>query len=284
MPFQQAAWGVSLGDPLARDLALVIAPRFANRALYHRALTATYEHRGLIAPASGIAHGPSLSQGARGYLISSSSDYIGSNTEAGSDGPTLEIASGSSFTVQFVIDRVVNAPALNAGFFRTGSGETGGTFFIGGEAGYARSSPWVRLNSSDILTPNTVEWVAGKTLNIIVRVVSGSSVDVWWDGVQKRSASHAVAVPDLTGTNGIYHFGRQGGAEQRGGNFTLIQAWRRALHDAEMRVVAARPWQLVQRTRRRSWVPGAAAAGITGPLIGRGRLLNSPLISGRLVQ
>lgn len=31
-------------------------------------------------------------------------------------------------------------------------------------------------------------------------------------------------------------------------------------------------------------VPVSAAAGITGPLIGRGRLMNSPLIAGRLVQ
>ena len=37
---------------------------------------------------------------------------------------------------------------------------------------------------------------------------------------------------------------------------------------------------------RRIWAPVSAGggAGITGPLIGRGRLMNSPLIAGRLVQ
>lgn len=36
--------------------------------------------------------------------------------------------------------------------------------------------------------------------------------------------------------------------------------------------------------RVRVSVPVSAGGGITGPFIGRGRLLNSPLISGRLVQ
>ena len=59
-----------------------------------------------------------------------------------------------------------------------------------------------------------------------------------------------------------------------------------ALHDAAMAMATRSPLDLLNwiYAPLRMWMPEATVSGITGPLIGRGRLLNSPLIGGRLVQ
>lgn len=65
-----------------------------------------------------------------------------------------------------------------------------------------------------------------------------------------------------------------------------VRMWSRVLSDDEAEVESTVDGALELYAPRRIWVPVSAGggAGITGPLIGRGRLLNSPLIGGRLVQ
>lgn len=59
--------------------------------------------------------------------------------------------------------------------------------------------------------------------------------------------------------------------------------FKRSISDAEVDSLVSNFWW--HFAPRRVWLPSeVTAAGITGPFIGRGRLLNSPLIGGRLVQ
>lgn len=74
-------------------------------------------------------------------------------------------------------------------------------------------------------------------------------------------------------------------SRQIGGRVYLAARSRYALDQATLDRISARPWQtLLERVARPSVMTAGAAAGITGPLIGRGRLTHSPLIAGRLVQ
>lgn len=137
-----------------------------------------------------------------------------------------------------------------------------------------------------ILTASGGTYSAGDRAVIGMRAVAGASSTTyshWRNGAVLNSVSDAVTL--TAGTTP--HIGGVSGSSNAAREYIGIPIhinWSRALSDAEMRDVMLAVWERMLAPRR-IWVPvAAAAAGITGPLIGRGRLTHSPLIAGRLVQ
>jgi hypothetical protein len=234
----------SAGQPL------FLAPDWSKRVSYGAV-------RKINLPGSGLKAGPS----GIGFVINGSSDSITVDA-ANSSNPVAEISSGSSFTFQVVIDNVGAGAGTNPGFWRNaaaGFDATGSSFCISEGAG---RRPWVRSNTVDILRPATgPQWTAGQTLNIIFRIVSSSSVDVWFNGGQQHSATHATATENMTGTTAAIMFlGYQTDATQSiSGNWVATRFWNRALTDGEMSALQINPWKTYAPLPRRIWAPAAGA-------------------------
>ena len=86
------------------------------------------------------------------------------------------------------------------------------------------------------------------------------------------------------GASSVYIGRRSDGVAQLDGRIYWIALWQRELTDREMFSFYLNPWQLFEPDPLTVfWPKAAAAAGITGPLIGSSHLLtNGPLINGRL--
>lgn len=195
-----------------------------------------------VAPGFQIVGTNSMGRSGPG-LLGSASTYVSARTTASNPAELLTIPGGSDFTFQFVIDGISNAAGTNPGWFRNGQSSLGSTFLV--TNGTSRR-PWVRLNGTDVLKPTSgPQWVDGTTINLIVRVRSGVSVDVWWGGVKQHSATHSVAVPAITGSaDGLWNLLINSSNENVGGSLVAFRAWARFLDDRETGVLSGDPWWL----------------------------------------
>lgn len=104
--------------------------------------------------------------------------------------------------------------------------------------------------------------------------LAGGTPTTWnWTTYKNQS------VPETLGCRGA------GTSEAMLGTIIEATMWSGTLPSRTQGMEISRDYYGTMFPRRRSALSRiAAAAGITGPLIGRGRLLNSPLIGGRLAQ
>ncbi len=151
----------------------------------------------------------------------------------------------------------------------------------------------VRINTSgqiDLLaeaaallaTSTFAGFTAGTTHSIVV--IADGSTYIYANG--KHILTYAGVVDNKLSVK-FLTLGCRGGGTNNVLTGTIIEAtmWSGTLPSRSLGMEISRDYYGTMFPRRRSALSRiAAAAGITGPLIGRGRLLNSPLIGGRLAQ
>ena len=180
----------------------------------------------------------------RGFLGSASSVITaetGSPTPAAA--PIFDIA-GGDWTFQIVIDGIDGAGA-NPGFWRSGTGYADAYFFI---QNAATRRPWVRIFGVDVLKPASgAQWTTGQRINLVVRLKSASSVDVWWDGRKQHSATHTTSQSSLTGAQAIHGLMFQSDVTQyTAGNAVAIRFWNRYLSDGQVMRIAEDEFAIYQ--------------------------------------
>lgn len=135
-----------------------------------------------------------------------------------------------------------------------------------------------------LLATSTYAGFTAGTTHCIVTIADGSATYIYANG---RHILTYAGVVDNKLTVKFLTLGCRGGGTGEVLTGTIIEAtmWSGTLPSRTQGMEISRDYYGTMFPRRRSALSRiAAAAGITGPLIGRGRLLHSPLIGGRLVQ
>lgn len=205
-------------------------------------------------------NGLSVSQNGKGFLrLSGTAPAAVYGVDSVADGRIIDVPAGSDWTQQYVIDNVSGASA-NPGFFRSNSTQSGTTFLVNNGGA---NRPWVRVNGANILQPASgPAWVAGQTLNLLVRLKSSARVEVWWDGQLKHSATHATAQEAMTGVNGIYFLMSQSSTDWMFGNLVAFRHWNTYLDDDQMSSLAQNPAALYEPQQIIIPVAITATAGV----------------------
>lgn len=221
----------------------------------------------------------------------SSSNYIGHSPASTTHGRGIRIdgisGSGISHTFADFPERQRYAVAV---LFRVDGSAADQTIFgING----SDNGIQVRINTSaqiDLLaegsallaTSTDASFTAGTTHCIVV--IADGSTYIYANG--KHILTYAGVVDNKLSVK-FMTLGCRGGGTNNVLTGTIIEAtmWSGTLPSRTLGMEISRNYYgTMFQQRRRALNRTAAAAGITGPLIGRGRLLNSPLIGGRLVQ
>jgi len=138
--------------------------------------------------------------------------------------------------------------------------------------------------ASALLATSTYAGFTAGTTHCIVTIADGSATYIYANG--RHILTYAGVVDNKVSVK-FMTLGCRGGGTSNVLTGTIIEAtmWSGTLPSRTQGMEISRDYYGTMFPRRRSVLSRtAAAAGITGPLIGRGRLLHSPLIGGRLVQ
>lgn len=194
----------------------------------------------------------SVSPSGPGWLGSTSTS-VTCNTPSTSGDELLQLPANSDFTAQFVVDNFGGSTGYPC-FFRSGSSSLSNNLMLTNET----RRPFIRVNGSDILRPGSgPQWTDGQKINYIIRFRNALTIEAWWDGALKHSASHSASLPDITGIEAVYKLLVSGGGDEVRGNVSAIRVWSRWLHDGEVEELADDPGALYEP--QSIWVPVSAA-------------------------
>lgn len=195
----------------------------------------------------------SVSPSGPGWLGSTSTS-VTCNTPSTSGDELLQLPANSDFTAQFVVDNFGGSTGYPC-FFRSGSTSLSNNLMLTNET----RRPFIRVNGSDILRPGSgPQWTDGQKINYIIRFRNALTIEAWWDGALKHSASHSASLPDITGIEAVYKLLVSGGGDEVRGNVSAIRVWSRWLHDGEVEELADDPGALYEP--QSIWVPPAGGA------------------------
>ncbi len=198
----------------------------------------------------------SVSPSGPGWLGSTSTS-VTCNTPSTSGDELLQLPANSDFTAQFVVDNFGGSTGYPC-FFRSGSTSLSNNLMLTNET----RRPFIRVNGSDILRPGSgPQWTDGQKINYIIRFRNALTIEAWWDGALKHSASHSASLPDITGIEAVYKLLVSGGGDEVRGNVSAIRVWSRWLHDGEVEELADDPGALYEP--QSIWVPVSAANAYT---------------------
>lgn len=205
-------------------------------------------------------------------------------TGSGTGGISMPVPDSAPFTMLVMARSVTSGSSALGRVMSTFNGGGGNDWYYDG--GSHNIQIFTASTNSQFTLPSSI--LTGATFQVVGLSMSGivgSQAPIAYVGgvpitVSTVTAGSGARVAGGTTLGVGYRPDTTG--RQAGGVFLLAGYATRQLSARELALVTSRPDLLI--APRRIWVPVSAGGGITGPFIGRGRLLNSPLISGRLVQ
>lgn len=144
------------------------------------------------------------------------------------------------------------------GVWRSGATATGNSYCCFNATNYPR----VQINGTSLINPGSGEApTTGAPLVCAFRFKNAASIDAWWAGRQRHTASHSTAMiaADIT------VLAKNFNSVETAGALTLFAVFNRALSDSELAEYTLNPWAIFRPSPARIWVPTAAASTTVAP-------------------
>lgn len=142
----------------------------------------------------------------------------------------------------FLFSGVMPSQLSLTGWFRSGiSSSFDDIFFCAWSSAVSAWYPRARVAGTNLFTTPSLYLQPHQEVVIALRAIAGVSLDIWWDGVQKLSATTTASFANQS----VFHWGTAGQGATRGiRELQGMWVWDRALGDGELSSLTQNPWQL----------------------------------------